>query len=211
MATSRAWTGGGNNQANNPADWLPRGAPQPGDDLSMTQGVINVSHNALVGDTLAITGSAGNEVDINTRAHARLDLSTIGHDPVSVHVEGTLQLTAQVDGFFGEQVNFTGGTIRFIGTSTFAGSVTVFDDKLVGSGTIAVNHASNGQGGSELLEVKGSVGRGLTFAIEAGGPPASLQIDDPARFHGMIDLPGPSSLVGYVAFMGLHAPPSGSA
>jgi hypothetical protein len=118
-------------------------------------------------------------------------------------LHGTLKLTAQVNGFVGEQVNFSGGTIKFIGTSSFAGSNTVFNGNLTGSATINVNHGDNGTGGSELLEIDGSVGRGLTFNIEDGGPPASLQIDDPTKFHGTIGLP--PTLIGSVTFVGLHA------
>ena len=36
--TDRTWLGGGNNNARNPNDWSPTGAPQPGDILSMPNG-----------------------------------------------------------------------------------------------------------------------------------------------------------------------------
>ena len=149
-----------------------------------------------------ISVSGSGNTDINTTPGEKLNLSTAQFISVNVSVDGTLRLNAQVDGFFGEQVNFSGGKLRFVGTSTFKGSDTVFNDNLVGSGTINVFHGSNSAGGSELMEINGSVGTGLTFAFEDGGPPASLQIDQPASFHGTIDLP-PTSFVGFVAFMGL--------
>jgi hypothetical protein len=187
VVTARTWIGGGNNQATNPNDWSPTGAPEPGDSLTMTHGVMDISGNDLAGDTLSLTGNDSKELD--SRAAARLNLSTFGQGDVDVHVHGTLRLNAQALGFFQSHVGFSGGTIHFIGTSQFAGTTTIFDDNLVGSGTINVSHATNGGGGSELMELKGAVAGGLTFNIESGGPPVRLQLDDPAKFHGTINLP----------------------
>jgi hypothetical protein len=36
--TTRRWNGGGNDRASNPDNWLPTGAPQPGDSLWMNGG-----------------------------------------------------------------------------------------------------------------------------------------------------------------------------
>jgi hypothetical protein len=53
---NRTWVGGGNNEASNPNDWSPNGAPQSGD--SLTDGVsgstINIEGNALKGDVLSV-------------------------------------------------------------------------------------------------------------------------------------------------------------
>lgn len=204
MPISKTWEGGGNNRASNPSDWSPQGVPQPGDSLSMTQGTMNLRGSALAGDTLSVTGPAGSAVEINAAHGAKLDLSTEGVPTVNVHVRGILDLTAQVNGFFGEHVNFTGGTIRFIGTSTFKGSDTVFDDTLTGVGTIDVSHGSNSSGGSEFMEINGLVGPGLTFEIDTGGPPSNLQIDDPHRFFAQIDMPS-TGLFSSVTLVGLHA------
>jgi len=202
MRTDRTWTGSINSDADNPGNWSPRGAPRLGNTLSMTQGVIDIAGNDLAGDTLSVSGISGS-VEIDTREAAKLDLSTMGTIPVNVHVDGVLKLTAQVNGFFGEHVDFSGGTIRFIGTSTFRGSHTVFDGSLVGSASINVFHGANGTGASEFMEIDGSVGRRLTFNFESGGPPQTLQLDDPSEFHGTISLP--PTLVGAVAIVGIHA------
>jgi hypothetical protein len=205
MPISKTWVGGGNNRASNPKDWSPRGAPRPGDSLNMTDGTMKLAGNALAGDTLSVTGPAGSTVTIDARHSAELHLSTGGLPTVNVDVHGVLDLTAQVSGFFGQHVNFTGGSIRFIGTSTFKGSDTVFHDTLIGSGTIDVSHGSNGSGGSEHMEVNGFVGPGLTFKIEPGGPPSALQIDHPREFFGKIDLPSSGGLDSTVTLRGLHA------
>jgi hypothetical protein len=52
--TQRTWIGCGNNEASNPNDWSPTGAPQPGNSLNMSAGTINISGDALAGDTLTI-------------------------------------------------------------------------------------------------------------------------------------------------------------
>ncbi len=85
---------------------------------------------------------------------------------------------------------------------------TVFDDSnLVGSGTLRL---LGGDHDGDAMEIDGSVGRGLTFELGGGAPTMSLRIDDPGKFHGLIDLtpatsPPFPSLFGFVAFMGLHA------
>ena len=41
------------------------------------------------------------------------------------------------------------------------------------------------------VEIDGSVAHGLTFNLNAGAPLNSLQIDDPNKFHGLIQLAAP--------------------
>jgi len=204
VVVNRTWSGGGNNKAKNPKDWSPAGGPQPGDNLLMTQGVMNIAGNALAGDQLAVSGDT--TVTINTRAAARLDLhSSFGLlTTVDVNVHGTVMLTADVVGL--HRLNVSGGTIHFIGSSTFTGQTQVFDDNLVGSATLnlaSANHLS------EHMEINGAVGDGLTFNLTTFGPPVtSLQIDHPRQFHGLIHIDEPAGLTSvfdYVAFMGLHA------
>ena len=55
------------------------------------------------------------------------------------------------------------------------------------------------------MEIDGSVAKGLTFVMAGGSAPTnSLQIDDPSKFHGLIDFPS-HTLFSFVAFIGLHA------
>lgn len=121
-----------------------------------------------------------------------------------MHVHGGVTLTADVVGL--SRLNISGGTIRFIGASTFTGLDQVFNDRLVGYGTIKLRSATHLQ---ERMEINGAVGRGLTFDLSSARPPlTALQIDDPKQFHGRIiigsALPEPAGF-GDVAFMGLHA------
>ena len=56
--TARTWIGGGDDRANNPADWSPTGVPQAGDFLLMPPTTtMSVQGNDLAGDRLILTGS----------------------------------------------------------------------------------------------------------------------------------------------------------
>lgn len=216
VPTDRTWIGNqdGNNNASNPDNWNPTGVPQPGDALSMPSGTMNVRGNDLAGDTLSVNAPALplQTIDINTSAAARLHLhlssSSSPTATVNVNVQGTVMLTADVPGFNGfPRLNVSGGTIHFVGSSTFT-AAQVFDDNLIGSAALNLT-APGGTHSTEYMEIKGAVGGGLTFNISANGPPnVSLLIDNPSQFHGLIDIhtappPTPSGW-GYVAFMGLH-------
>ena len=195
---SRIWTDHSqNHQASDPCNWAPNGAPQPGDTLSMTQGVMDISGHDLAGDTLGVdTQGFSSGVELDTREAARLNL---GLQFANVHsdIHGVVKLTADVRQ---SQLHTSGGTIRFIGTNTFVGADQLkFDSNLTGSATLDL---FGGGGEGIAMEIDGRVGRGLTFDIHAAIPVVGLTIDQPHHFKGLIEAP---SGVEYVAFMGLHA------
>jgi hypothetical protein len=175
--TNRTWVGGGNNQASNPSDWSPTGAPQPGDTLIISSGTMDVSGKALAGDTL--------------------DLSVTGNT-ANIYLKGDIAATAHVtEG----SLHTFGGTIRFVGSNLFSSHATaVFNSNLTGSATLDIIGAG-GMGSS--VEVNGNVGSGLTFGFESQIPVTAMQIDHPKEFLGQLDLP-PSPGLEFVAFMGLH-------
>ncbi len=197
---ARTWNGGAGNDASNPNDWSPAGAPQPGDSLTIGSGTIDVSGNDLAGDTLSVspyTASGGSEVaDIATNGPATLDLSVLlGTANVTVAPGSVLTLNAQVNAGY---LNVSGGTLSFIGTSSFDAYKTVLSDRLTGNGTLDL-YGGNATGA--FLEVNGPVGSGLTFNISSNGAgDAGLQIDHPGKFHGDIQLQS-----GFAAFIGLQA------
>ena len=137
--TNRTWVGGGNNQASNPSDWSPTGAPQPGDTLIISSGTMDVSGKALAGDTL--------------------DLSVTGNT-ANIYLKGDIAATAHVtEG----SLHTFGGTIRFVGSNLFSSHATaVFNSNLTGSATLDIIGAG-GMGSS--VEVNGNVGSGLTFGF----------------------------------------------
>jgi hypothetical protein len=55
--TSRTWIGGGLDLASTAKNWSPNGAPEPGDTLLMSSGIMNVVGYNLAGDTLTLTGT----------------------------------------------------------------------------------------------------------------------------------------------------------
>ena len=191
------WVGGGNDRAGNPADWSPALKPQPGDRLVMGSGTMNLSGHALAGDTLSISPNAN--VTINTSGNATLKLlATTPGDVINLNADpaGTLTLTANL---VGATVNASGGTIRFIGNSTFDAFQTTLSDNLVGTGTVGL---FGGNATGETMTVNGSVGHGLTFDIGSGPiGDAGLVIDQPASFHAAVDLQS----AGYLSFTGLQA------
>lgn len=193
---SLTWVGGGNNPTSNPADWSPAAAPKAGDTLSMGSGTMNLSGDALAGDTLSIMPNA--TANIDTRGETTLKLSTAepsAHININVAAGSTLTLTAVIGSSY---LNVSGGTLSFIGTSEFAAFTTVLSDNVVGSGTLDLN---GGNAAGETMEINGSVGRGVTFDISSPGPgDAGLQIDHPSEFHGDVVLQS-----GYVALMGIQA------
>jgi hypothetical protein len=193
---SLTWVGGGSNEASNPADWSPAVTPKPGDTLTMGSGTMNLSGNALAGDTLYI--APGATANIDTKGPTRLKLATDApgaHVNIDVAPGSTLTLTAST-GF--AYLNVSGGTLSFIGTSVFGGFSTVLADTLSGNGTLDLN---GGNASGEAMEVNGPVGSGLTFDINAPGPcDAGLQIDHPTQFLGQIVLQS-----GWVGLMGIQA------
>jgi hypothetical protein len=162
----------------------------------MGSGTMNVSGNALAGDTLTFDPAA--TAHINTTGATSLKLSATepgAHIDINVAAGSMLTLSAVIDAGF---LNVSGGTLSFIGTNVFYGFTTVLSDNITGTGAV---YLDGGEADGETMELKGSVGSGLTFDISAPGPcDAGLQIDHPAEFAGDVVLQS-----GYVAFMGVQA------
>lgn len=148
--------------------------------------------------SVTISANSGSTVDFTTKPHERLELTDNSPNVTTkMHVEGSLTLT--VESLAGTRLNSYGGTIRFIGDSSFgAQSRTVFDNNLTGNGTLTLR---GGPGETSFVEVKDRVGSGLTFSLPALQPGSVLQIDQPHEFHAALAL----SLGSEVDFVGLHA------
>lgn len=83
MATTRTWIGGGNNQADNPNDWAPNGAPQPGDTLEQLNGggqTINVTGNDLAGDSFQTSGFQASGATPLTMNLSHAGVASVGDD-----------------------------------------------------------------------------------------------------------------------------------
>lgn len=220
VPVDRVWIGGDDN-AWNPDEWSPNGAPGLGDRLTMASGTMNVYGNALGGDTLTIPSAStasgltinliGADASIEAKAGSypyniinvnasggtsNLSIKTVSHTVnVQVDPDSTLVMNDHVS-----LSNFTasGGTIEFIGDNDFDAFSTTFNSSLTGTATI---YEAGSTHSGQFMEVNGPVGCGLTFNL-IGGPPrdVGLQIGHPEEFHGTIN-----RMDGFVAFMGLHA------
>ena len=137
---------------------------------------MNVSGNELKGDTLSVSGSA----DIYATNNATLDNLSVARGvlPVSdsIQADGTLNLnTIQL---FSSNVNISGDTLHFIGTSRIGGNTDdvahdVLSGKLTGNATLSLIAADHD---GAALEIDGSVSHGLTVSFNSA-PPLELASD----------------------------------
>jgi hypothetical protein len=226
MAT-RTWVGGGDNDARNPNDWNPTGAPQKGDTLLMPNGgTMNITNNALRGDTLQI-GSAqmsAPPATLNLSQNARVSASQVassssqttinvaGKDtltfnsvfPSGPEVTVNLEPQAKLTGTFG--LSFGGLLVNGgVGTNLindqadfFNGTNAVITPDVLGIGSFRVGTAQSIQG---FLEFGRSVSSGQDVTV-TGDPErvrsSTLQIDQPGAFHGAVTM-GPEARIDLVA------------
>jgi hypothetical protein len=194
---ARTWIGGGNNHANNLADWSPHGVPQPGDTLTMGNGTtMNLTGNQLAGDALNVDNTLGSKSSetINISGVTNLNLVTgaaPGGGPPSDNVIVDLAANSKWVGGFSDST-FTNVTVNgpgnFANTSTMAsGNHETINANVVGNGQFTT---TRGHGGG-VLEFVHSVGAGQTVTIDWGGyglAGATVQVDDPAHFHASVNL-----------------------
>jgi hypothetical protein len=97
---ARTWTGAVSNDAGNPGNWFPIGAPQPGDTLSDQLGssTIDIRGKDLAGNTLGISGGAGASATLNLSHLARADVAVGTPTTVVANVSGVATLNAGVGG-----------------------------------------------------------------------------------------------------------------
>jgi len=166
----------------------------------MASGTMNLVDNALAGDTLTVPASGNVSISTSDAARLNLVLQPSGATAkIDVAPGSTLTLNSQVTR---GTLDASGGTIKFIGTNAFSAFSTVLDDNLTGRATL---NLTGGNASGELMEVNGSVGLGLKFNLSGSAPDASLQIDKPTQFRGLINLTTAAVGVGHVGFEGIQA------
>lgn len=209
---ANTWLGGGNNNASNPKDWSPGGAPTPGETLNIEQGTINVHQGDLSGDTLDVTDTVSSppDVTINAYNNSVFSLETGGYvnggkaSTVDINIHGNAYVSIPL----AETANLTtsGGNLVFLGGSNEFLDNQVFNSALWGNSNIVLDSANLLP---EHMELGGYVAPGLNFDIDGNGPPlTSLQIDHPNEFHAVLTVNAAGSDgngLGYVGFMGIHA------
>lgn len=113
--TNRTWIGGRNsNDAGAAANWSPTGAPQPGDDLTVVQGTLEIGRNSLANDIL----------HVNDPLISGGDPSGNGA-PVTLDMNGN-GATARIDGelFFGDPLTINARGLDFIDATGGFGAIT---------------------------------------------------------------------------------------
>jgi hypothetical protein len=215
MAITRTWTGAVNNDAGNPGNWSPSGAPQSGDTL-LGKGTIDISGDVLHGDTLGGGEFQGWEGTINLSHHAVANVWVAVPPGLTANIDGTdtLNLTAQTSApylvnvnladhanLFGSfdlgtyvRANITGGEdakYHCTETDILRGASMIVDADVVGSGKFILEQGQYRYGPHQAsLEFAGSVSRGQTIEVTGTqyGLVSQLKIDCPADFHGTVDL-----------------------
>lgn len=192
--TTRTWIGGGNNSASNAALWAPHGAPKAGDTLDMQSGTMNVTGNALAGDTLSFLGGGGGNETINVSG---LSAFTIGCGArIGAHVTVNVARGSVWTGSIKGQ-----GAITVQGSGTFdntASSVNGCQDVVAtavgGRGTFTMS-------GGEMTFMS-SVAAGQTVTVDGNAITlaSTLTVDAPSAFHAHVKVG-----LGDVLLAGLHA------
>jgi hypothetical protein len=171
------WVGGGNNRANNPNDWSPNSAPEPGDSLAIAGGIMNIVGSDLAGDTLSLSLGGPfpylGPITLNLSHHAvlteTLDPYGTGKDVTFNLSNSTLNLLADgsVFGSINPVINLSGadtfdfsvgagsgGTINLSPNSTWTGDIYVH---ALGNhdygGNVTVNGASNASFRNQASEI----------------------------------------------------------
>jgi hypothetical protein len=88
--TARTWIGGkSNNQVTDPSNFSPMGAPEPGDDLTITSGTMNISGRQLpASDVLNVGGDA--TVNIRNGVEDHLTVGGTAHVNLTNSVSATI-------------------------------------------------------------------------------------------------------------------------
>lgn len=211
---TRTWVGGtADNDAGNGANWSPTGAPEAGDTLIVGSGTIAVSNNDLAGNTLSVdyptNGGPTPLIEVN---NAKLQLNAVsevegggltidasGRDQISFLQPEPTIFTPTIDLAANAKVKLTGDnsffTLQFHGdqgsriindgTLSYIQTGSVIDTNLAGTGTVNVNRAHDGPA---TLEMNGTVARSQTFDLSSDAFHATLQIDQPNAFKGLVDV-----------------------
>jgi hypothetical protein len=205
---ARTWLGGGGNSAVNPANWAPAGVPAPGDNLTMTNGTMNIDLTSLdasgqllvngpatiniVAATVCpiLTGFDGNSLVLDMRGPVSTPVFQ-GGGSLAVKLAGAWSGTINQEALpGGGKFTITGGVFVNSGNSTLGsdGSTATINSVVLGTGTFTV---TNFHGGTGTLEFTNAVGPGQTVTVSNGyDGEAVLVINSPYTFFGKVVLQG---------------------
>ena len=184
--TTRTWVGGGNDQASNPADWSPAGAPQPGDALVMDSGTINVAGNALAGDRLSLDKN-GATYTINVSGNTPMNWGAQYGDTVTVNLAAHSKWVGGFGSGPGDQVTIAGPG-RFANQNSVVNGTAVIDADVTGTGSFT-NFEAHSSGKLEFVRSVAATQSVATSGYQTyGGQFGVVQVDDPQHYHAATTL-----------------------
>lgn len=202
--TTLTWLGGGDDAATDMGDWSPTGVPEPGENLLINTGTINVVGDALAGDQLNANGAGpGSDPTINltngtlsmsdcsaivnVTGDSILDLDAAGRSDGSITINDQSVLTGSI--VVNGEVSVSGpgklaASSISVTSEDFGSGLSIASD-IIGSGTVY-------DAGTLILD--GSVASGVTVALD--GREANVEIANPGAFDGLIIDTTPASQAG---------------
>jgi hypothetical protein len=192
--TARTWVGGhSGNNADDPQNWTPIGAPQPGDTLTAVSGTMEIGRDSLAGNVLHLDDQDGGNIDLANNAH--------------LYVTGTMS--------FGYGGSITGGGAAMLtnygrinlgssnGPNLSPGMDGTVSALVNGDGTLAFRGYHNGPG---YAEISSPITMAQRVELDPGSSGMNLTLSDPADFHAMLHI---SPVIGRgdcsVTIKGIHA------
>jgi hypothetical protein len=212
----RTWVGGHNgNNALTAANWSPAGVPQPGDNLTVVTGTLDIAHTNLAGDVVhlqdAAEGGGPIVLDLNGKANIGVAGSLFFGDNPTINASGFDRLDAS-----GGLSAITGtinladhshlvvtGRLEFAYTDFLHGpdDSTLINNGIIqtedgtvsvpvrGTGTLGFSGYHDGHGFSQI---NAAISHGQTIALNPAVFGMTLDLTDPSTFHGTLDIVQPS-------------------
>ena len=215
MATL-TWIGGGTNNVRNAADWSSGTVPTTGDTLVINSGIANARGSILAGDTVVLGVDRGEVAPVppgpilNLSGHTSMaEVATYSGEDATLNVTGVATiatlasvagraegayltvnvgahstLAANVEAFQNGEltVNALAPSAKLVdnGANTIQNDFATITPNLIGTATWTIG---GDYGGAEF---GGAVASGQSFTLLGAVP--RLTIDQPAKFHGSVDI-----------------------
>jgi hypothetical protein len=215
---SRTWIGGGNNHADNPKDWSPRSVPQPGDQLIIASGTMEIRGDELANiGGLTVAGEC--TLDLTNATIAGIGIYGSENPPFTwyppcypeINLKGTNAFYLGVHAMGSTTVNLAENSEWIGGFSTAGGVHSPYTSSIVINGEAhatfintgsyiagtpglanVINADIGGVGSFDFwygsLEVGKVVGAGQSFVLSDSNE--VLRIDQPKQFAGIVELKG---------------------
>jgi hypothetical protein len=160
MATNRVWVGGGNNKASNPKDWSPNGVPEPGDNLTMSSGIMRIRDTDLLNDELVIPRGSSSTVSLQN--------ATVEGQGVGIATFGNLHadLSGKTDALTLLTAGTSSTTVDLAANTTWVGGFEALGNLTVNGGNRSVFEST---GFGQPVQGSQVAGSNVTLNTAVGG------------------------------------------